>query len=76
VVVLGYFTLPVYGLAGLIIGRFLIQSSFNYWYATSLSLKLLHWPFHRYVIALPVQGGQYLMNKIKKTSFSSHAIKD
>jgi hypothetical protein len=61
----GYFILPVHGLAGLIIVRFMIQSGFNYWYATSLSLKLLQWPFKSYVIEMPVQGSRYLFEKTK-----------
>ncbi len=67
IVVTGYFILPIYGLIGLILLRFLVQLSFNNWYAMSLSLKLLNWPFKRYVVEFPVEGAGYfkdlLLNK-------------
>jgi O-antigen/teichoic acid export membrane protein len=72
IVVIGYFVLPIYSLTGLIIVRFLIQASFNYWYATSLSLKLLKWPFKQYLVDLPLQGSKYLTNKFRNGFFSAN----
>ncbi len=64
IVVTGYFILPVYGLIGLILLRFLVQLSFNNWYAMSLSLKLLNWPFKKYVVEMPVEGARYFIEKV------------
>jgi hypothetical protein len=64
IVVTGYFILPIYGLAGLILTRFLVQLSFNNWYAVTLSLKLLNWPFKRYMTEFPVEGARYFSGMI------------
>jgi O-antigen/teichoic acid export membrane protein len=69
IVVTGYFLLPVYGLIGLILLRFLIQLSFNNWYAMSLSLKLLNWPFKQYLVDLPSEGARYFLGKILNSRF-------
>jgi hypothetical protein len=69
IVVTGYYILPLYGLAGLILVRFLVQLSFNNWYAMSLSLKLLNWPLKSYLVELPAEGLRYLINKIKNREF-------
>lgn len=66
----GYLILPVYGLIGIIMVRFIVQASFNYWYATSLSLKLLKWPFREYLADVPVKGSRYLLDKVKNGLFS------
>ena len=64
IVVTGYFILPVYGLIGLIMTRFLVQLSFNNWYAVSLSLKLLNWPLKRYMVEFPAEGFRYFKGLI------------
>jgi O-antigen/teichoic acid export membrane protein len=65
IVVIGYNILPVYGLFGLILTRFLVQLSFNSWYSMSLSLKLLNWPFKRYLVEFPSEGMRFLLGKLK-----------
>ncbi len=66
----GYFLLPVYGLVGLLLIRFFVQSSFNFWYATSLSLKLLNWPFGEYLRDVTVNGSRFVLHKVKNGLFS------
>ncbi len=63
----GYsYVLGVYGLIGIILLRFFVQLSFNNWYATFLSLRLLKWPFFRYLYEVPVVGISYYTNRLKK----------
>jgi hypothetical protein len=69
IVVTGYYILPLYGLAGLILTRFLVQLSFNNWYAVTLSLKLLNWPFKRYMAEFPVEGARYFSGMISNWRF-------
>jgi hypothetical protein len=69
IVITGYFILPVYGLIGLILVRFLVQLSFNNWYAMTLSLKLLNWPLKQYVVEFPVEGARYFSGKILNSRF-------
>jgi hypothetical protein len=63
---LGFYVLPIYGLIGILLVRFLIQISFNNWYAWYLSLKLLRWPFLKYIYEVPKYGVIYLKDKTKE----------
>jgi hypothetical protein len=70
IVTSGYLLLPVYGLVGLLLIRFFVQASFNFWYATSLSLRLLKWPFGTYLKDVTVNGSRFVLHKVKNGLFS------
>ncbi len=61
---IGFLVLPVYGLMGLVLTKFIVQLSFNDWYSVSLTMKLLHWNFFRYIANLPVLGFKGILNKL------------
>jgi O-antigen/teichoic acid export membrane protein len=60
-----FFALDAYGLIGLLVVRFLVQFSFNNWYAMYLSLRLLRWPLFKYVYELPTIGTKFIVTKTK-----------
>jgi O-antigen/teichoic acid export membrane protein len=60
---LGFLVLPIYGLVGILMVRFIVQMSFNNWYAVYVSLKLLNWPFLRYLTDVPKKGVAYIYDK-------------
>ncbi len=66
IIALGFYVLPFYGLMGILLVRFFIQLSFNNWYAMHLSLKLLHWPFLRYLYDVPKFGFVYIKDKTRE----------
>ncbi|HYW95630.1 MAG TPA: hypothetical protein VE870_08590, partial [Bacteroidales bacterium] len=66
---LGFYVLPIYGILGLVLVKFLIQLSFNNWYSVSLSMKLLDWNFLRYLVNMPYIGFKGIINKLH---FLSH----
>jgi O-antigen/teichoic acid export membrane protein len=61
----GFYVMPIYGLLGIILTRFLAQSAFNNWYAVSLSLKLLDWPLKKYIVEFPVLGINFITGRIR-----------
>ena len=63
---IGFYVLPIYGLIGILLVRFIIQFSFNNWYAMILSLKLLQWPVIKYVMEVPIFGLVYIKDKSKE----------
>ncbi len=69
IVAIGFYILPIYGLMGIILVRFLIQLSFNNWYAMFLSLKLLKWPLYRYIYEFPLIGCRFIIYKLKTLDF-------
>lgn len=58
---LGFVVLPYYGLLGVILLQFVVQLSFNYWFSTYLSLKLIKWPFFIYIRDLFRNGIRFLI---------------
>jgi O-antigen/teichoic acid export membrane protein len=61
----GFLVLPLYGLYGVIMLKFLVQLAFNNWYSMVLSLRLLKWPLKNYIIEFPVLGCIFIYEKIK-----------
>lgn len=66
---LGFYVLPIYGLIGILMVRFLVQLSFNNWYAMFLSLRLLKWPWLNYFYDVPKSGVLYLISKSREFNF-------
>ncbi|MBN1415982.1 MAG: hypothetical protein JW973_12835 [Bacteroidales bacterium] len=66
IVGLGFYVLPLYGLVGILMVRFLVQFSFNNWYAMFLSLRLLRWPWLNYFYEVPKFGILYITKKSKE----------
>lgn len=60
-----YYALPLYGIAGVILTRFIVQFCFNNWYAMFLNLRFLNWPLTRFLIDVPNYGVRYLFSKGK-----------
>ena len=58
-----YYSLPHYGLVGIIMTRFIVQLSFNNWFAMYLDLRLLKWPVWKFIIDVPRDGFGFLLNK-------------
>ena len=61
-----FYTLPVYGLVGIILTRFIVQLCFNNWYAMYLNLRFLKWPFFKFVTDVPKYGFKFLFDKISE----------
>lgn len=64
IVGLGFYILPIYGILGIVLVKFVIQLGFNNWYGPYLSLKLLNWPFVKYVRDLIFLGSKGVFSKI------------
>ena len=62
-VVIGYFVLPHYGVLGLVWMQVLLNLLCNFWFSTYLSLKLIKWPFYRYLYDIVINGPKYWINK-------------
>jgi hypothetical protein len=58
-----YYALPLYGVAGIIFTRFIVQLCFNNWYAMYLNLHFLKWPLSDFIVDLPKYGFRYLFSK-------------
>lgn len=71
IVALGFNVLPLYGLLGILMVRFLVELSFDNWYTVFMSLRLLNWPFHKYVTEMPTIG----LNFVKEKLFDYNPIK-
>jgi O-antigen/teichoic acid export membrane protein len=69
---LGFLVLPVYGLMGIIMVKFLVQISFGNWYAMVLSLRLLNWPLKNYIVEFPVLGSKFVYQKIASFFAKDH----
>jgi hypothetical protein len=61
-----FYSLPVYGLVGIILTRFIVQLLFNNWYAVYLNLRFLKCSFREYLVILPKYGLNYLYNKFRE----------
>jgi hypothetical protein len=61
-----YYTLPTYGLVGIIMTRFIVQICFNNWYAMYLNLRFLNWPFAKFLLDVPKFGIKYVLSKGKE----------
>ena len=57
---IGFFTIPTYGILGIVATKFVVQWFMNNWYAPMLSLRLLKWPFLNYLYQFPVYGFQFV----------------
>jgi O-antigen/teichoic acid export membrane protein len=66
----GFLIMPVYGLIGIILLKFLVQLAFSNWYSMVLSLRLLKWPLKNYFLEFPSIGFQFMFEKVK--SFFPH----
>jgi hypothetical protein len=56
ILLVGFQVITPYGVLGIVLTKFVIQFLFNNWYAPILSLKLLKWPFFKYVKEFPYFG--------------------
>lgn len=65
-VLLGFLVLPKYGLLGLVLVQLILNMGCNFWYSTYLSLKLIHWPFKKYLHDIFVNGSKYWIHKLTK----------
>jgi hypothetical protein len=63
----GFLILPIYGLIGIVMVKFLVALSMGNWYSTYLSLRLLNWRFSEYLEDIWVKG--FLYWKLKAKSF-------
>jgi hypothetical protein len=70
----GFLIMPVYGLIGIILLKFLVQLSFSNWYSMVLSLRLLKWPLKNYIYEFPLLGFTFLYKSVK--SFFSKEYKN
>ena len=61
----GFMIMPVYGLIGVILLKFLVQLDFSNWYSMVLSLRLLNWPLKNYVYEFPILGSKFLYQRVK-----------
>jgi O-antigen/teichoic acid export membrane protein len=66
----GFLILPIYGLIGIIVLKFVGQLAFNNWYSVFLSLRLLKWSAKDYFREFPVLGSRFVYEKAK--SFLTH----
>lgn len=60
ILLVGFQVISPYGVLGIVLTKFFIQFMFNNWYAPILSLKLLKWPFFKYLKDFPVYGLQFV----------------
>jgi hypothetical protein len=60
ILLVGFLVMPIYGVMGIVMAKFLIQFLINVWYAPWLSLKLLEWPFFRYLYQFPLHGIRFM----------------
>ncbi len=61
----GFLVLPHYGLLGVVLSKFFIQWLANNWYAPYLSLRLMKWPFFRYLYEFPAYGFRFMLETMK-----------
>jgi len=61
----GFYILPIYGLLGVVIAKFVIQWFVNNWYAPYLSLKLMRWPVLQYIYQFPRFGINFMKEIIQ-----------
>lgn len=63
--VFGMMVLPKWGLLGLVTLQVLLNFGNNFWYSTYLSLKLVQWPFKRYLYDVFIGGPRYWISSLK-----------
>jgi O-antigen/teichoic acid export membrane protein len=61
----GFLIMPVYGLIGIIVLKFVVQLAFSNWYSMVLSLRLLKWPLKNYILEFPALGSNFVYQKAK-----------
>jgi O-antigen/teichoic acid export membrane protein len=61
----GFMIMPIYGLIGIVLLKFLVQIAFSNWYSMVLSLRLLQWPLKNYIYEFPVLGSTFVYHKVK-----------
>lgn len=61
-----FYSLPVHGLIGIILTRFIVQLCFNNWYAMYLNMRFLKWPLFSFIIDVPKYGFRFLLDKIRE----------
>jgi len=66
VIALGFTFVDKYGLLGLVLIQMLVQGAFNNWFSVYLSLKLMKWPFRRYIIDILEYGALPAIGKLKR----------
>ena len=62
----GFKVVGIYSIFGVVLTRFIVQFSFNNWYAMVLSLKLLKWPLYKYIYEFPLFGFQFSVKTLKR----------
>lgn len=65
IIAAGFYVMPIYGILGVVLAKFLIQMAYSHWYSFKLSLGLLQWNFFEYIVQVPGYGIQGIVNKIK-----------
>jgi O-antigen/teichoic acid export membrane protein len=60
----GMLILPRYGLLGLVSVQLILNLACNFWYSTHLSLRLLNWPFSRYIQDVVFIAPKYWIHRI------------
>lgn len=63
-----YYALPVHGITGIILTRFVVQLLFNNWFAVALNMRFLHWNPGQFILDVPRNGITYLLAKIREFS--------
>ncbi len=61
IVGIGFFTIPTYGILGIVVTKFVVQWFMNNWYAPMLSLRFLKWPFFSYLYQFPAYGFRFIV---------------
>jgi hypothetical protein len=61
----GFLIMPVYGLIGIILLKFLVQLAFSNWYSMVLSLRLLKWPIKNYIYEFPLLGSRFIYERVR-----------
>ncbi len=65
ILLVGFQILPLYGLMGVVLSKFIIQWFINNWYAPRLSLKLMKWPLLSYFYQFPIFGVRFIKDIVK-----------
>jgi len=60
ILLVGFYVLPIYGVLGIVVAKFIIQFLFNNWYAPFLSLRLMKWPVLQYLYQFPMYGINFI----------------
>ena len=66
IILIGFGILPLYGLIGIVLSKFIIQFLFNNWYAPILSLRLMKWQFIKYLYQFPGFGLKFVYHIVEE----------